>query len=276
MPSKSALLKQQATWAKSVGFSPDARGYLASVDENLYMPLSVQALDAFEKGSGSELVDTPSRPAKMKALHSSSALAVNFFDYWTERDGAPLLQALGFNDDSVKSITFEAQYSTGLSGNPPNLDIAIELASGITLAIESKYSEWLTAKPRKQQPFKSKYFPAPEELWRQRGLADCETLAHAMQQGQVEYKYLDAPQLLKHALGLAAHLKEKFVLIYLYYDWPGPESECHQNEITDFSDRVGEGLRFRAMTYHELFSKLSGMPQIDAGYLDYLRNRYFR
>ncbi len=32
--------------------------------------------------NNSELQDTLSRPANMRALHSSSALAVNFFDSW--------------------------------------------------------------------------------------------------------------------------------------------------------------------------------------------------
>ena len=33
----------------------------------------------------------------MRALHSSSALAVNFFDYWTNKDKSPLLSALGID-----------------------------------------------------------------------------------------------------------------------------------------------------------------------------------
>ena len=30
----------------------------------------------------------------MRALHSSSALAVSLFDYWTDRDESPLLPTL--------------------------------------------------------------------------------------------------------------------------------------------------------------------------------------
>lgn len=37
---------------------------MASVGENLYQPLSARANDGFSKGSGSELLDTPLRPAK--------------------------------------------------------------------------------------------------------------------------------------------------------------------------------------------------------------------
>ena len=81
--------------------------------------MSGQAKAAFERGSGAELLDTPSRPAKMKALHSSSALAVNFFDYWAGTDSSPLQRALDLESQIVK-VDFEAQYPTGLTGSPPN------------------------------------------------------------------------------------------------------------------------------------------------------------
>ena len=58
-------------------------------------------------------------PAKMKALYSSSDLAVNVFDYWSQHDVAPLAAALAL-DESILSVAFEAQYPTGLGGNPPN------------------------------------------------------------------------------------------------------------------------------------------------------------
>ena len=88
-------------------------------------------------------MDGRTRPAKMKALHSSSALAVNFFDLWTGRDPDPLKKALNL-DKEILDIQFERQYPTGLAGNPPNLDVALDLEGGLTLAIESKFSEWLT------------------------------------------------------------------------------------------------------------------------------------
>jgi hypothetical protein len=58
------------------------------VVDNLFQALNESTRKAFEQGSGSELQDTASRPAKIKALHSSSALAVNFFDRWVINDAA--------------------------------------------------------------------------------------------------------------------------------------------------------------------------------------------
>ena len=158
MKSKQQLLNRQRSWAESVGLDVDGRCYLASVDANLLQPLSMRSKQSFENGSGSELQDTPSRPAKMKALHSSSALGVNVFDYWVDRDTSALLSALGLDSGSLDAITFEAQFPTGLKGNPPNLDVALAYSDGHVIGVESKFSEWLTPKSKNKEPFKSKYF----------------------------------------------------------------------------------------------------------------------
>ena len=73
----------------------------------------------------------------MKALHASSALVVNFFDYWTDKPKAPLLSALGIDADDIESLDFEAQFPTGLLGTPPHLDIAMTLESGAVIGIEA-------------------------------------------------------------------------------------------------------------------------------------------
>ena len=70
----------QRAWAESNGKHFDARGYVYDVQDNFRKALSTRARDAFGDGAGSEL------KGKMKALHSSSALAANFFDYWTDID----------------------------------------------------------------------------------------------------------------------------------------------------------------------------------------------
>jgi hypothetical protein len=87
--------------------------YLDAIEANLLQPLSVAAHRGFGNGSGSELADTPARPAKMKALHSSAALAVNVFDYWTTRDSAPLTAAMGIAS-RIREMAFERQFPTGL------------------------------------------------------------------------------------------------------------------------------------------------------------------
>jgi hypothetical protein len=201
MSSKFEVIQKQLQWARRVGHKIDERSYLSNIDANLWQPLSIAALRGFNQGSGSELKDSTDRPAKIKALHSSAALAVNVFDYWTERDATPLLHALGVKGTAT-SIEFEKQFPTGLGGNPPNLDVAIQLDTGVTLAIESKFTEWLTPKPAKKEFFRPAYFPPGEGPWARLGLNHCQALVHDIHVDVERYKYLDAPQLLKHALGV--------------------------------------------------------------------------
>ena len=211
MNSKANLLDRQRAWATQAGSRVDARGYLGSIAENLYQPLSTRAQRAFSTGSGSELLDTHLRPAKMKALHSSAALAINFFDYWENRNPYSLLHALGLDPKPV-SIEFEAQFPTGLGGSPPNLDVAFRYDDGAVIGLESKFSEWLTPKPANKELFKPKYFPEVGGLWSARGLPNCQTMVADIYAGRLRFRYLDVVQLLKHALGLATQHEGKFDL----------------------------------------------------------------
>ena len=273
MSSKTELLLQQRNWAESSGLKPDNRGYLAEVALNLLCPMNLKTKSAFVNGSGSELQDTPTRKAKMKALHSSSALAVNVFDSWVSRDKTALQGALQI-DTAISSISFEEQFPTGLMGNPPNLDVALKLSDGFIVGIESKFSEWLTPKPVNKEPFKSKYFPKGIRLWEERGLPVCQELAEQMNNGATRFRYLDAAQLLKHALGMATQLGDRFSLYYMYLELPGKESDIHFKEVNQFSNFVGTELGFKAITYQQLLSSLQREQGSDSEYLDYLRKRY--
>lgn len=274
MSSKSDLLEQQCHWAERTSLATDGRGYLGSVKENLFQPLNERTRKAFQNGSGSELLDTRTRPAKMKALHSSSALAVNVFDHWVDIETTALSSALNLKT-GIKAIKFEEQFPTGLTGNPPNLDVVLELEKGHMIGIESKFSEWLTPKTKSHVPFKSKYFPADVQLWTKLGLPKAQQLAEAMYTGDKKFRYLDAAQLLKHALGMATRLGDAFSLYYIYYDWPGTESDLHRHEIANFNDIVDDSLGFRALSYQELFRLMLRADGMDERYLTYLEERYF-
>ncbi len=273
MTTRAGLVARQRQWAQSAGHPVDARGYLPTVDANLFQPLSRSARSDFNHGSGSELIDTPTRPAKMRALHSSSALAVNVFDHWQGREAAPLLAALDLTG-TLASMRFEAQYPTGCGGTPPNLDVALTFDDGRVVAIESKFSEWLTPKAHGRAPFSPAYFPGGTGRWERRGLPRCQALAQALASGERRYVFLDAAQLLKHALGLATHgAAGKFRLLYLFSDQPGHESATHLAEVADFTARMDDGLGFRGMRYQDVFNRLDPATT-DAGYLAYLKGRY--
>jgi len=184
-----------------------------------------------------------------------------------------LQRALDLESQIVK-VDFEAQYPTGLTGNPPNLDVTLELTGGCVIGIESKYSEWLSPKSQGKAPFKSKYFPPGSALWSVNGLAKSQALAEQMSRGDVRFRFLDVPQLLKHALGLSNQLGGQFSLYYVYLDWPGEESVVHSEEICQFRQLAGDELGFVALTYQQLLSALGKESEVDANYLSYLQSRY--
>ena len=247
---------------------------MAEVEVNLWRPLSAHARQGFEGGAGSELA------RDMRALHSSSALAANFFDYWTDRDKAPLLAALGIESGHADSMEFEARFSTGLQGAPPHLDVAIGLSTGLTVGIESKFTEHLKRATRGKSEFVESYFPSNGGLWAAKGLAACQAFAEELRAdelggGRQRFEYVDPRQLLKHALGLATQLGDGFSLYYLYYDWDGARAEAHRREVAEFASRVGGEIGFKALTYQEVYERLRDSGEADPDDLDYLGARYF-
>ena len=269
MQAEQSIRDGQMSWARSKCLSFDSRGYVYEVEANLWKPLSAHARAAFERGAGSEL------ESHMKALHSSSALVANFFDYWTDRDKALLLSALGIDTDDIQSLDFEARFPTGLGGAPPHLDVAITLESGAVIGVESKFTEYLIRSTKGKSSFEPSYFPPSGGLWVGNALPACQAFAEELRDQQHQFEFLDPWQLLRHALGLATHSGADFSLWYLYYDCLGPRSEAHKREIQSFANRVGEEMRFKALTYQEVYAQLEASNQVDPEYSDYLRARYF-
>ena len=267
------IRRAQKDWAKSKGIPFDSRGYVQDGETNLWKPLSAHARRGFAEGAGSEL------SGHMKALHSSSALVANFFDYWADVDKTPLLSALDI-DLCGGSLDFEAQFHTRLGGTPPHLDVSITQSVSFVVAIESKFTEHLKRSTRGKSKFTTSYFPTSCELWAESGLPSCQAFAQELRDEELhgsrqQYEYLDPRQLLKHALGLATQLGNRFSLYYLYYDWSGKKPEVHRREVDLFADRVGTEIRFKAFTYQQVYERLQDSGQADSEYLEYLATRYF-
>ena len=256
--------------------TPDEKDYLPTVRDNLFQEMTVCTKAAFDEGRGQELYDTPKCRAKMRALRSSSALVVNVFDYWVCRDNAlPLQQAIGMKAP-IDRVALEQQFPTGLGGAAPHLDIVITPETGAVFALEGKFTEWFS--PKTSEPFRSAYFADQAKHWASVRLPECQRLAEEMRDarkhGRNMFHHLDAPQLLKHALGLAGNLPS-FSLGYIYYYAPGDETDAHRREIEEFTSRVGSELDFKAVTYQCLFKRLKENARGHSEYLDYLERRYF-
>lgn len=275
MSSRTVLRQRQSEWASTSHKPIDARGYVADIALNLFQPLSESTMRAFSSGSGSELLPGARRPPKMAALHSSAALAVNVFDYWSNRPLQSLAAALGL-PATPSAFRFEAQFPTGLGGTPPNLDLAFEYPDQRIVGVESKFTEWLTPKRTGPAPFKDKYCSG-KALWSSAGLPRAQALAESMQARAQRFVYLDAAQLLKHMLGLSTCLRGRAGLCYLYFDCAGPESSMHQAEIHSFSTAIDPDMPFHAISYQTFFEALTRqLDPSDGEYVAYLKARYFQ
>lgn len=266
---------QQRAWADRQGTNHDQDGYTLRLNDNLYCPLSPATLAEFKHGGGDELGNGENR-GKMQALHSSSALVVNVFEYWRQLGKVDTVARACGAPREMTELRFERTYPIPVRGIPPHLDIEFSSPKLNTVfVIESKFTEPYHRHTKRS--IKEKYFSKPG-LWSR--LPRCEKLAQRIreeEQGKTSFIHLDTPQLLKHILGLTWSKSgpQCFEILYLWYEFPSPEAERHRNEIREFKECVGDEVRFRDLTYQELFENIKQSPLADENYLNYLSKRYF-
>lgn len=311
MNSKEFIALKQRSWAKRKGlelvsaYIPDRgeKNYVNHLSDNLFEDLTEESIKYYCSGSGNETKDQKDQLAKMKALHSSSALVVNLFQYWQGKDVAPILNAckltsrthttdammkhIGTASSQALSpldceIKFEEQFeiSKKLFRYPPNIDVVISTPLS-EIAIEAKFTEPYggTHKGLKQVYVENISF------WK--GLPNLYELAKEISPDDTKFRYLDAAQLIKHILGLrndchyvqeksARRLRRKFHLLYLWYDVIGEEGVEHRKEIEQFAEIAKrDNVKFSHVTYQEVIMKLAqAFYKGNEAYCDYLIDRY--
>ena len=269
MSTVSELKSRQAAWASKSGQATNDIGYF--VDASFNLPWLTDEIRAdFDAADGHEF-GRVGTPGKISAPHSSSALAVNTFSYWSARDKAALGRALNF--DGIASIRFEQKYPTGVGNRSPNLDVVMESSTGKRLAIESKFCEPFSG--RKKSPIQPKYFPAGK-LWRDAGMPGAQEVAESCSESITGYEFLNVAQLLKHMLGLGK-LGGDWRLLLL---WFAPSPEIARKMLIE-ADRfanalTSDSIRFSAMTYQDFWAALSPyLMDTHRDYSDYMNHRYF-
>lgn len=270
-----SICAQQQAWADQLRIKYDKDGYTLRLDNNLFCPLSRTTLGEFKQGKVDELGDNEKR-GKMQALHSSSALVANVFEYWRKLGRADVIAKACGARSGITEIRFEQTYRIPVRGIPPHLDIEFSAFGTKSISvIESKFTE--PYHRHTKRIIKEKYFSTPS-LWSQ--LPKCEQLAQYIRkesQGRTSFIYLDAPQLLKHILGLTwvKSGPQHFEMLYLWYEVSSPEAERHRFEISQFQELIGDEVHFREMTYQELFKRIEECQLAGKEYLYYLDGRYF-
>lgn len=263
----------QQAWATRNGLAFDKDGYCLRVQDNLFRGLSQAARKDFEGGDGAELGKDGGR-GKLQALHSSSALACNWFDYWRTRDLGPLAQAFGV-PGGFSTLALEQKIPNGLGRISPNLDVFLTGDDRTVFAIESKFTEPYM-KSKAKTYLKSAYFPDGHSLWSEAGLPVCQAVAETLRTERHDFNLLDVAQLLKHMLALARRFGFRWSLSCLWFKLPGSIADRHRKELADFTAQIGaDAAHFSTLTYQELFARMVPfVGQDDSEYIAYLRDRY--
>ena len=195
------------------------------------------------QGDGNELA------GKFRAVHSSTALAVNSFAPFKQHLSAlTLLGAGGFS-----SLGFERKCHHGLRrGNSPNLDVVVEGPVRV-VAIESKCTEYFAAHTAE---FKPAY---DAEIIDERRAGPWFSMMRRLTAVPNTFRRLNAAQLVKHSFGLAHTFPGRQVtLLYLFWEPMNPEAfhafADHRAEIGLFAEQVSGGNpSFASMSYPDLW-----------------------
>lgn len=277
------ILSKQVEWARNneldlVG-SQINRGrpaYTRTLESNLFEPLSPNTKESFQRGDGGELNGNPS---KMQAVHSSSALGVNIFQFW-ENIGRvyQIAHACGFCRKTTKisrSVSFEIKYPINDNFRySPNIDVVINNDPSSrykVFAIESKFTEAYGG--RGHSGIKPKYLDL--EIWGE--IPRLHELANTLNPKDNRFQYLHAAQLIKHILGLKREFgKTGFRLLYLWYDAIGNEGAKHRGEINEFLEIAkADEIAIHELSYQDLIIRLANEYRDSHGaYVEYITSRY--
>jgi hypothetical protein len=249
--------------------------YTEKRDDNFFQPPSTTTLDDFLKADGQEL-GNGIYPGKIQALHSSSAIAVNFFEYWKlSLDKEFLAKGLMIPSKNIFDIRFEQKYPIlGNNHKPPNIDVVIQYNNQNVCAIECKFTEAYTYR-KGTHGLKKEYF-SKNDLWKE--LPSLFSYAQSISPTDIQNNYLHPAQLIKHTLGLLYKFKDKkkFRLLYLWYDVNGEEGFNHRKEIETFSDVIKkDDIAFQSISWQELIINMANKHvAAHKKYFDYMTERY--
>lgn len=278
---------KQTSWAKRNGIklvgSQTETGleiYVPKLEINLFEPLTQKTEQAFNEADGNELRKSGDRLPKMQALHSSSALGVNIFQYWENINKIPdIAFACGLcSKTNRNSIGLDFEKKLEISPDfdkKPNIDILITnqpVAPYKASGIECKFSEAYSSK--KHSGLKERYLTEIAKQWSD--IPNLHELAKEISPDDNKFKYLHAAQLIKHILGLKKQYGKSFRLLYLWYDVFGIDGTEHAKEIEVFKKYADkDNIKYSAITYQELIIKLTRhFCKGNETYLYYITDRY--
>lgn len=231
-------------------------------------------LACFQAADGNEITS-----GKFDSPESSAALAANGFGRFLDRPGdLPPLPGIA-GTWPAESVRLESVVRfPWKGGRHPNLDAVVTLPDRI-IGIESKRYE--PFRPRKWKPFEQTYF----RDWG-KGMGPWMQIRDSIQQRRAAFRYLDAMQLAKHALGLmteAGRRGRPATLIYLCASpaaWADGREisaathKAHWDEAEVLAEHVaGAAVPLVVLRWSDLLDQWESTPEL-AGHSVAMRQRF--
>jgi hypothetical protein len=255
------ITESQRAFAVDAGTVLDSRGWAVDYRDNLLAPLHPASLKDFI--ACGEITDD-GLGGRISAPHSSTAFAVNTFDWRRGRDLSPIAEVLGVDIDRI--VGFERKRAFGLD-RPAQPDIEFIGRNDSAVAVEVKLREPYGSV---SNPFADKYFKT-DELWE--GLPTLHNLARRIRDTDKMFSTLHAAQLIKHAIGLRHRYGDNFTLVYYWHYLPSKTGDTHRTEIAQFADIAGGDITFVAVTLEEMLGRFA-VDEESKPWFDYMTNRY--
>jgi hypothetical protein len=247
--------------------------YTSELEQNLFQNLLPDVRKSFATGDGGEL-GSNEFPGKMQAVHSSSALGVNVFQYWKSINAVPVIAAqcglCRVGSQVSTDIHFEEKYPINDTfGYHPNIDVVIHNAPSAKIkrfGVECKFSEAYGA--HRHGGLKAKYLGL-DGLWAD--IPNLQSFSKHISPDDNEFEHLHPAQLIKHILGLKRQFgKAGFRLLYLWYDVLGGQGKRHRDEVSKFTEVTKtDGIKFHSLSYQELIVNLAN--KLRPEHPDYIR-----
>lgn len=204
-----------------------------------------------ERSPGNEL------SGKFASPVSSASLAANCFAWFHEKPGTlpPLPELPADCTPERIDIEYKASFPWR-GGHHPWLD-AVVVSQHLLIGIESKRYE--PFRDRKSAVFSDAY---DRPVWGD-GMAPFGAVKDRLKSGDLRFAFLDAAQLVKHALGLATEAGKAGLKPCLFYLFAEPAEfegrpidegvkKAHRDEIQVFADAVdGASVLFRFASYRD-------------------------
>lgn len=280
------ITSKQIEWAKNrniklIGSQVEygRQIYTTNLEDNLFQPLHEASRIELLAGDGGELESRKDRVAKIQALHSSSALGINVFDYWRGlSDISNVCEAcklIKSGSELSGEIKFEQKFSIDDRFQfSPNIDVVIYIKGHQqykAFGIECKFTEAYSS--RHHGGLDPKYFENTKS-WTH--LTNTYEFAKQISPEDDQFNYLHGAQLIKHILGMNREFgHKKYRLLYLWYDALGKPGYKHRKEIEEFKRIVrADGVVFHDITYQELILNLAKQRDEHVEYVAYLTDRY--